>query len=183
MPRCSRAARRAGFSSGGSGAVRAARAGSPARCASSSPTSRSSQSMNVPVRLDEDGPRRVDSRQVSARGSDDRIESPDGLGRDTLAALARLPVVADDYNLPARELEHRSVNPREPQLEHAPRPASEQLEDPRSRGGGERWRHSTHAETLAFEHRGAAGAAEITPVEPDPGHAGEGSGLVPRALT
>ena len=27
------------------------------------------------------------------------------------------------------------------------------------------------------------GAAEITPVEPDPGHSGEGSGLVPRALT
>ncbi len=37
---------------------------------------------------------------------------------------------------------------------------------------------------LALPHRGAARAAEITPVEPDPGHAGEGSSLnVPRCLT
>jgi hydroxymethylpyrimidine/phosphomethylpyrimidine kinase len=37
--------------------------------------------------------------------------------------------------------------------------------------------------TLTFGHRGAASAAEITPVEPDPGHAGEGSALVPRCIT
>jgi hydroxymethylpyrimidine/phosphomethylpyrimidine kinase len=37
---------------------------------------------------------------------------------------------------------------------------------------------------LALAHRGAARAAEIKPVEPDPGHAGEGSSLsVPRCLT
>jgi hydroxymethylpyrimidine/phosphomethylpyrimidine kinase len=36
---------------------------------------------------------------------------------------------------------------------------------------------------LGFCHRGAANAAEITPVEPDPGHAGEGSALVPRCIT
>src|SRR5271154_706484 len=37
---------------------------------------------------------------------------------------------------------------------------------------------------LASPYRGALIGAEITPVEPDPGHAGEGSRLsVPRALT
>ena len=37
---------------------------------------------------------------------------------------------------------------------------------------------------LASLDRGAPSGAEITPVEPDPGHAGEGSGVrVPRALT
>jgi hydroxymethylpyrimidine/phosphomethylpyrimidine kinase len=103
--------------------------------------------------------------------------------RDVVAPLARLPVVADDDNLPAGELEHRRVNPREPELEHAPGRLPEQLDDPRSRGSGESRRHSTHPVTLTFEHRGAARAAEITPVEPDPGHAGEGSALVPRCLT
>ena len=36
---------------------------------------------------------------------------------------------------------------------------------------------------LGFPHRGAPSGAEITPVEPDPGHAGEGSALVPRCIT
>ncbi len=37
---------------------------------------------------------------------------------------------------------------------------------------------------LALSHRGAARAAEITPVEPDPGHAGEGRPIsIPRCLT
>src|SRR5438093_12803250 len=36
---------------------------------------------------------------------------------------------------------------------------------------------------LASNHRGAPAGAEITPAEPDPGHAGEGRRLIPRALT
>src|ERR671934_922092 len=36
---------------------------------------------------------------------------------------------------------------------------------------------------LASTHRGALNGAEITPAEPDPGHAGEGRRLIPRALT
>ena len=36
---------------------------------------------------------------------------------------------------------------------------------------------------LASRYRGAPFGAEITPVEPDPGHAGEGSALIPRTLT
>src|SRR5690242_16516412 len=39
------------------------------------------------------------------------------------------------------------------------------------------------AAALGFRHRGAAKAAENTPVEPDPASTGEGSGLVSRALT
>src|SRR5207247_598495 len=42
---------------------------------------------------------------------------------------------------------------------------------------------SRHAPMLASPYRGAASAAEITPVEPDPGHTGEGSALVPRCIT
>src|SRR5947209_7005702 len=38
-------------------------------------------------------------------------------------------------------------------------------------------------QTLTLSHRGAPDGAEITPVEPDPGHAGEGSALVPRCIT
>jgi hydroxymethylpyrimidine/phosphomethylpyrimidine kinase len=36
---------------------------------------------------------------------------------------------------------------------------------------------------VGFAHRGASREAEITPVEPDPGHAGEGRALVPRCIT
>jgi len=36
---------------------------------------------------------------------------------------------------------------------------------------------------LASPYRGAPDGAEITPVEPDPGHTGEGSALVPRCIT
>src|SRR5262249_32512661 len=103
--------------------------------------------------------------------------------RNVIAPLTRLPIAADDDDVPTRKLEHRSVDAGEAELEHAAGPVPEQLEDPRSGGSSKGRRHSGPVETLTFPHRGAAGAAEITPVEPDPGHAGEGSGLVPRALT
>jgi len=87
--------------------------------------------------------RGVDLGQVCSRRRDDRVESPDRLRRDVLAALARLPVAAHDDNLPARELEHRRVDPGEAELEHAAW-LPEQLEDAGRRLRGESGRKPLH---------------------------------------
>ena len=90
----------------------------------------------------EDDSRRVDPCQVRVGRRHDGVESPHRLGRDVLvrrSCAGQLPL--DDDDVPAGEVEHRRMDPREPELEHAAWPISKQLEDPRSRGGGESWRH------------------------------------------
>ena len=59
-------------------------------------------------------------------------------GASATWSCARVPEgPVDDDDLPTGELERPRVDAREAELEHAAGPVSEQLEDPRRRGGGE----------------------------------------------
>jgi len=134
--------------------------------------------------VDEDRARGVHAREVRVRRDDDRVEPSLGSLDDAFAPLVRAWIGVHDDDLPAGELERRGVDPREADLEHPARAVAQQFEDPRRNGSGQSGRQPNHGATLSWSHRGAACAAENTPVEPDPGHAGEGSVIpVPRALT
>src|SRR5205823_383807 len=89
----------------------------------------------------------------------------------------------DDDDLPAGELQWPRVDAGEAELEHSSRPVSQELEDPWRRGGGKSGRKPVHERDANVRLPGCLDEAEITPVEPDPGHAGEGSALVPRCIT
>jgi len=71
----------------------------------------------------------------------------------------------------------------EAELEHSPWPVSQQLEDAWRGGSGEGGRKPVHERDANVRLPGCLDEAEITPVEPDPGHAGEGSALIPRCIT
>src|SRR5581483_6366293 len=89
--------------------------------------------------------------------------------------------------VPRRSVRLAAADGRAPQvaLVERRRQADLHAEDVRRRLGHQRRPGAPPAPParLGFHHRGAAPAAEITPVEPDPGHAGEGSGLTTTALT
>ena len=103
------------------------------------------------------------------------------------SALARLlgagRIRLDDDDLPAGELEWPRMDSGEAELEHPPWPVSQQLEDAWRRGSGKGGRKPVHERDANVRLPGCLDEAEITPVEPDPGHAGEGSALIPRCIT
>src|SRR6266550_3635554 len=139
------------------------------------------------IPLDDDRPRSLDPPEAGAGRCDDRVEAVfravDDL-RSALACLLRADGVRlDDDDLPAGELQWPRVDAGEAELEHPSGPISQQLEDSRRRGGGQRGRKPVHERDANVRLPGCLDEAEITPVEPDPGHAGEGSALVPRCIT
>ena len=89
----------------------------------------------------------------------------------------------DDCDLVAGEPERDRVDSAGGELEDGRRRWGQQLENAGSGARGEGGRQAGHGQTLTFSHRGAARAAEITPVEPDPVRTGVGRGMVKRALT
>src|SRR5438046_5377029 len=91
------------------------------------------------ILLDDEHSSRVDGAQVSAGGCQHRVEPALGPVGDRACSLPRAcaegPVRLDDDDFPARELKRRSVNTGEAELEHSPRPISQQLEDARRCAG------------------------------------------------
>jgi hypothetical protein len=113
---------------------------------------------SIPV--DDEYTGRVDPGEVCAGGSHYRVEPAlrplgDRAGA-RFGAGAKRGVRLDHDDLPARELERRGVNPSEAELEHAAGSFTEQVEDPRRRGGGESRRQPRHSQTLTFADRGAS---------------------------
>jgi len=93
------------------------------------------------IPFDDEHPVRVDAGEIRAGRSHDRVESALGSLGDRagarLCAGAKRGIRLHDDDLPARELERRSVNPGEAELEHAAGPLTEQVDDRRRGGGGE----------------------------------------------
>src|SRR5438034_2570684 len=97
---------------------------------------------------DDDRPRSLDPLEAGAGGCDDRVEAVfrtvDDL-RSALACLLRADGVRlDDDDLPASELQWLRVDAGEAELEHPSGPISQELEDPRRRGGGQSGRKPVH---------------------------------------
>ena len=136
---------------------------------------------------DDDGPRSLDPLEAGAGRRDDRVEAVFRTVDDLRSALPCLlhadGIRLDDDDLPAGELQWPRVDAGEAELEHPSRPVSQELEDPWRRGGGKSGRKPVHERDANVRLPGCLDEAEITPVEPDPGHAGEGSALVPRCIT
>src|SRR2546421_5636642 len=136
---------------------------------------------------DGDGPRSLDPLEAGAGRRDDRVEAVFRTADDLRSALPCLlhadGIRLDDDDLPAGELQWPRVDAGEAELEHPSRPVSQELEDPWRRGGGKSGRKPVHERDANVRLPGCLDEAEITPVEPDPGHAGEGSALVPRCIT
>ena len=167
MPRRSSASRTAGWSSAGSGAVRASPRGlagemrelvadeevvpergraHPAIEAMPRSSTRTIRVASIPVKS-------------ASAGATTRVEPPFGLVGDMFAPLARLPIAADDDYVPAGELERPRVNPREAELEHAAGRLAEQFEDLWSRARGERGRQASHSTKLLSERWRGKGSA------------------------
>src|SRR3954452_2702290 len=136
---------------------------------------------------DDDGPRSLDPLEAGAGRRDDRVEAVFRTVDDLRSALPCLlhadGIRLDDDDLPAGELQWPRVDAGEAELEHRSRAVSQELEDPRRRGGGKSGRKPVHERDANVRLPGCLDEAEITPVEPDPGHAGEGSALIPRCIT
>lgn len=86
----------------------------------------------------------VDAGEIGAARGDDGVEVSLRCVCDVVAALACPGIGVDDDDLPAGELEHSCMDAGEAELEHPAGPVSQQLEDPRSRGGGESGRKPMH---------------------------------------
>jgi hypothetical protein len=95
----------------------------------------------VAALVHEDDLRGVDAGEVGSARGDDGVEAPARPLDDLRSPLPRPfglgRVRLHDYDLPAGELEELRVDAREAQLEHPAGPVSQQLEDPRRRGGGQ----------------------------------------------
>ena len=94
----------------------------------------------------------MDAGEIRVARSNDRVElSLRSLG-DVGSALARRlgasGIRFHDDDVPTGELERPGVDPGKAELEHAPGPVSQQLEDPRRRGRGESGRQPVHVLTL-----------------------------------
>src|SRR3954447_2977053 len=194
MPRLARASRTAGWRESGRGAVRASRAGSVARCASSSPTSSSFHVAKLvipPLKRRRARPRGRSSPRRCRRG----WHRPGRRRRRIVPTLARrLALLVRGRARPGRDPVPRRRPPSRPARAAArgcPRSrarAPARGRPPAARGRGASRRRREQAATGArpdanVRRPGCLGEAEITPVEPDPGHAGEGGALVPRCIT
>ena len=96
------------------------------------------------IRLDEEDAVCVHADELGVGWRDDGVEVPLGRRRDLIAALACPGIGIDDDDLPSGELEKPRVDAGEAELEDATGSVSEDLEDPRRRGGGEGGRKSVH---------------------------------------
>jgi hypothetical protein len=102
----------------------------------------------VAVLVHEDDLGCIDPGEVCVARGDDRVEVPDRPVDDQsfplscLFGAGRIGLHHDDS--PAGELERVRVNACEPELEHAPRPFSQQLDDPRRRRGSKGRRKPSH---------------------------------------
>jgi hypothetical protein len=108
------------------------------------------------IPLDEDRAGSVDAAEIGVRRSNDCVEVSLGCARDVVAAIVCPGIGIDDYDVPARELEWPRMDAGKAELEQAARPVSEQLEDPRRRGGGESGREPMHryARYMSTKHTG-----------------------------
>ena len=108
----------------------------------------------------EDDSRCVDPGEVYACECDDGIELALGSLGDLRFALSCLlgaeRIRLHDDDLPVGKLERLCVDAREAELEHAAGAVSQELEDPRRRGGGEGGRKSVHryARYMNAKHTG-----------------------------
>jgi hypothetical protein len=97
---------------------------------------------------DDEHARSLDPFEVGVRWSDDGVETPlrhVGDLRSSLAGARGVSAIRlHDHDLPAGQLEGSRMDAGKAELEHAAGAVSEQLEDPRRRGGGERRRKAVH---------------------------------------
>jgi hypothetical protein len=112
------------------------------------------------IPLDDQHPGRVDAGEVGSTRGDDSVEASFGALEDVRSpfagALSLGRVRLQDDDLPAGELERPRVDAGKPELEHATRAVSQQLEDPRRGRGGESRGQARHGQTLTFAYRGAS---------------------------
>ena len=96
----------------------------------------------------EDDPFRIDTAEIGSGRRDYRVEPAFRLVRHLpgprLGARAEGGVRLDDHDVPAGELERGRVDAGEAELQHAPRPLTQQLHDLRRGGGGEGWWKPVH---------------------------------------
>jgi hypothetical protein len=96
------------------------------------------------IPLDDKHARSLDPFQVGVRESNDRVELPfcavDDLRSSFAGPRGLSGIRLHDDDVPAGELEGSCMDAGKAELEHAAGAVSEQLEDPRRRGGGESWR-------------------------------------------